>query len=410
MSAVIVGAGHAGVQAAESLRANGYHGAITLLDRASHLPYQRPPLSKDFLQASPGQPPIPLRGADFYNEQDIDLQVGDGVNAIDVEGSAVVLGSGKSIPYEHLILATGASPRRTSCDGSKLEGLSYLGTVGDAERLRARLHAGNGRVVIVGAGFIGLEFATVAVKHGFDVTVIDAADRPMQRVLTPSMSEYFREMHTALGVKLYFNEGLEHFLGKDGRVVAVGATSGSIYPCDFAVIGLGAIPGEELAASAGISCSRGVLVDEFLRTSHPGIYAIGDNAVFPSKHFGGPVRLESVQNATDMAKAVAKTICGSPTKYDSVPWFWSNQGSAKLQIAGLIHPEDQVVLRGDRALGKFSQFSFRDGRLVGVESVNAPADHVAARRILENNIPVTAQQVSDPNFDLKEYAKRAIGG
>lgn len=410
MSAVIIGAGHAGVQAAESLRANGYDGAITLLDRAPHLPYQRPPLSKDFLLASPEEPPMPLRGADFYQEQDIVLQVGEGVSAIDVDGSAVLLASGKSISYEHLILATGACARRTYCDGSGLKGLSYLGTVEDAENLRKRLQAGHGRVVIVGAGFIGLEFAAVAVKHGLDVTVIDSANRPMQRVLTPSMSDYFGEMHKALGVKLHFNEGLEHFLGEDGRVVAVVGTFGSIYPCDFAVIGLGATPNEELAASAGISCSRGVLVDEFLRTSKPRIYAIGDIAVFPSKHFDGPVRLESVQNATDMAKAVAKTICGSPTKYDTVPWFWSNQGPAKLQIAGLVQPEDQVVLRGDRHVGKFSQFVFRDGRLVGVESINSPADHVAARRMLEYNIPVSAHQIADPEFDIKEYTKRATGG
>ena len=405
MTVVIVGAGHSGVQAAESLRLEGYEDAIILIDKADHLPYQRPPLSKDYMKADGDPNPMPLRGAAFYTEHRIDLRRGSEVVGIDSETQVVFVKDGEPIPYTELIIAAGAEARRAQCAGAELDRIHYLRTVEDAEALRSQLDRGRGRVLVVGAGFIGLEFAAVAAQRGLDVTVIDFAQRPMQRVLSPSMSDFFTQMHTDLGVKLHFEEGLDHFVGEDGHVTAVAGTSGAIYECDFAVIGLGVVTNDDLAAGAGIKCDRGILVDEYLRTNVPHVYAIGDLAVFPSRHFGGNLRLESVQNAVDMAKAVAKTVVGNPSTYDIAPWFWSNQGLAKLQIAGLADPADVVVERGDRAQGKFSQFLFRDGTLVAVESVNSPADHVAARKLLEHDGGITMEQARSHAFDLKGYAR-----
>ncbi|MEZ2388152.1 NAD(P)/FAD-dependent oxidoreductase [bacterium RCC_150] len=405
MNAVIIGAGHSGVQAAESLRSEGYAGGIVILEKAVQLPYQRPPLSKDYMKEGGDSAPVPLRGPAFYAEHDIDLRTGAEVVRIDPENRSVHVKGGEPLFYSELIIAAGAEARRAACAGSELEGISYLRTVEDAEALRAETDRGRGRVVVVGAGFIGLEYAAVAAQRGLDVTVIDFAQRPMQRVLSPSMSDYFAQLHTGSGVKLNFGEGLDHFVGEQGRVTGVVGTSGMSYPCDFAVVGLGVVTDDDLAVAARIKCDRGILVDEYLRTNAPDTYAIGDVAVFPSSHFGGNLRLESVQNATDMAKTVAKTITGNPSTYDVAPWFWSNQGPVKLQIVGLADPADTVVERGSRSSGKFSQFLFRDGQLAAVESVNAPADHVAARKLLENRAGITMEQARDQNFDLKGYAR-----
>lgn len=408
MTVVIIGAGHAGVQAAGSLRTEGYTGRIVLLDKAEHLPYQRPPLSKDYMKAGSDPSPMPLRGDAFYVENEIELRTGAEVTSIDSAKKVVRLAGGDPVAYDELIIAVGADARRATCEGTDLEGISYLRTVEDAETLRALLDAEHGRVVVVGAGFIGLEFAAAAAERGLDVTVIDFAQRPMQRVLSPSMSEHFARVHGDLGVKLRFDEGLDHFIGENGHVTGVVGTSGETYACDFAVVGLGVVTDDELATNAQLECNRGIVVDKFLRTNAPDIYAIGDVAVFPSRHFGDHLRLESVQNATDMAKTVAKTIAGTATAYDIAPWFWSNQGSAKLQIAGLADPADVVIERGDRATGKFSQFLFREERLVAVESVNSPGDHVASRKLLERDGGITMAQARDPEFDLKAFV-RSLG-
>lgn len=407
MPVVIVGAGHAGVQAAESLRAAGYTERVTLLDKDDRLPYQRPPLSKDYMKLGSAPEPLPLRGEGFYADHDIDLRTGTEVVGIAPRDQLVHTSAGDAIPFSDLVIAVGAEARRAACSGAiDLGGVHYLRSVSDAEALRTRLDEGARRVVVIGAGFIGLEFAAVAVQRGLDVTVIDYAQRPMQRVLSPSMSSYFAQLHTDLGVNLHFDEGLGHFMGEAGRVSAVVGTSGSVYPCDFAVVGLGVSTDQAMADAAGIQCDRGVLVDECLQTNVPHIFAIGDLAVFPARGSGHHLRLESVQNATDMAKTVARTIAsGSPVRYHATPWFWSNQGPAKLQIAGIADPAGVVVERGDREAGKFSQFIFHDGRLVAVESVNAPADHVAARKLLDHDAGITMEQARDHSFDVKAFAR-----
>ena len=406
MSVVIIGAGHAGVQAAESLRVGGYADPIVLLDKDEHLPYQRPPLSKDYMKQDSDPTPLPLRGQAFYRDHGIDLRTRVEATGIDAAARRVHTRDGDSIGFTDLIIATGAEARRAHCAGSaELDGISYLRTVTDAELLRSRLDSGASRVVVVGAGFIGLEFAAVAAQRGLDVTVIDFAQRPMQRVLSPSMSEYFSQVHQTLGVRLHFDEGLDHFVGTGGQVSGVIGTSGSSYPCDLVVVGLGVVIDGALTDSSGIHSDRGIVVDEHLRTSIPHVYAIGDLAVFPSPHARGRIRLESVQNATDMAKTVARSITGSPAPYHATPWFWSNQGPAKLQIAGISDPAAVVIERGDRAAGKFSQFLFHDDKLIAAESVNAPADHVAARKLIDHDAGITMEQARDRSFDLKAYAR-----
>jgi 3-phenylpropionate/trans-cinnamate dioxygenase ferredoxin reductase subunit len=405
MTVVVIGAGHAGVQAAESLRVERYSENIILLDKGTHLPYQRPPLSKDYMKAGAEPEPMPLRGEKFYADHDIDLRTGVHVTGIDARERRVLVAGGESIAYDAAIIAAGADARRATCAGEALAGVNYLRTLEDAEGLRAELDRGHGQVVVVGAGFIGLEFAAAAAQRGLDVTVIDYAQRPMQRVLSPSMSQYFADLHAGLGAKLEFDEGLDRFVEADGRVSGVVGTSGTIYPCDFAVVGLGVTVDCGLAPNPESIGQHGIIVDEYLQTSTDDVYAIGDLAVFPSLIDDGLTRLESVQNATDMAKTVAKTITGHRARYSASPWFWSNQGPAKLQIAGVGDPSDIVVERGSRTTGKFSQFLFRGRHLVAVESVNSPADHVAARKILEHGGELSMEQVRDHAFDVKAYAR-----
>lgn len=407
MTVAIIGAGHAGVQAAESLRVEGYDGRIILIDKGAHLPYQRPPLSKEFMAAGGDPAALPLRGAAFYDNHAIELRTSSEVVGIDPVLHTVQLRSGEKIGYDDLIVAVGADARRATCPGAELEGLCYLRTIDDAVDLRRRLDdAQGGRVVVVGAGFIGLEFASTAAQRGFDVTVIDIVDRPMQRALSPAMSDHFAAVHTEKGVRLVFGEGLDRFEGREGRAAGVVGTSGAVYPCDLVVVGLGVTIECAAAADAGIAGAQGIPVDEFLQTTAARIYAIGDVAQFPWAATGRKLRLESVQNATEMARTVARTIAGTPTRYDIVPWFWSHQGTAKLQIAGLAEAFDTVVHRGDPSAGAFSQFLFQGDALVAVESVNSPADHVAARKLLAHRDPLTPVQVGDPAFDLRAYARR----
>lgn len=406
MTVVIVGAGHAGVQAADSLRAEGFAGRVVLMDKDHHPPYQRPPLSKAFMMEGADPEPLPLRTGSFFDDHQVELMTGVEVTGVDTIAKSVSVARGDKIAYDQLILATGADARKADCPGSELRGISYLRTVTDAVSLRERLRRDHRRVVVVGAGFIGLEFAAVAAKRGLHVTVIDFAQRAMQRVLSPSMSNYFHGLHSALGVDLHFDEGLSEFIGQDGRVVAVRGTSGEIYPCDFTVVGLGAVTDDALATTGRIATSRGVVVNVHLETNVEDVYAIGDVALFPSSQNGGHIRLESVQNATDMAKSVARSIVRGPTPYSATPWFWSNQGAAKLQIVGLASPTDIAVERGDPAAGKFSQFLFRNEALVAVESVNSPGDHVAARKIFDHGATIRLNQMRDPGFDLKSVARQ----
>ena len=410
---VVVGNGQAGIQLVDSLRKEGYTGPITLLGEEPHHPYQRPPLSKDYLAAGKDPVPLPLRPEKFFTTNDVDARLGVRATSIDRDTKTVTLDDGTTLAYSKLVLATGAANRELTVPGAALSGIHGLRTLTDAQALHARLDAVRS-VVVIGAGFIGLEFAAAARARGLDVTVLEYADRPMGRALTPVMSGFFADAHQRLGVSLRLGEGIASFDGDNGHVTAAVSTTGQRYPADLVLVGVGVTPRTELAQAAGLEVENGIVVDGSLRTSDPDIYALGDCASFPNAHAGARTRLESVQNATDQARHAAHAILGAkpdsgaggePGGYADLPWFWSNQGHLRLQIAGLAAPGDQTVLRGNPADEKFSVFCFRNGVLAAVESVNQPADHMAARRLLAAGRTLTPEQAADPDFDLKGYSK-----
>ena len=420
---VVVGNGQAGIQLVDSLRKEGHNGPITLLGEEPHHPYQRPPLSKDYLAAGKDPVPLPLRPEKFFTTNDVDARLGVHVTTIDRAAKTVTLDDGTTLAYSTLVLATGAANRELAVPGASLAGIHGLRTLTDAQALHARLDTVRS-VVVIGAGFIGLEFAAAARARGLDVTVLEYADRPMGRALTPVMSGFFAEAHQRLGVTLRLGEGIASFDGNDaGHVTAAVSTTGDHYPADLVLVGVGVTPRTELASAAGLEVENGIVVDGSLRTSDPNIYALGDCASFPNTHAGARTRLESVQNATDQARHAAHAILrpdtdtapgsqpgaepgNGPGGYADLPWFWSNQGHLRLQIAGLTAPGDQTVLRGNPAEEKFSVFCFRNGTLSAVESVNQPADHMAARRLLSAGRTLIPEQAADPNFDLKAYSKQ----
>ncbi|MGW6173849.1 NAD(P)/FAD-dependent oxidoreductase [Arthrobacter sp. NPDC055138] len=417
---VVVGNGQAGIQLVDSLRKEGCTGAITLLGEETHHPYQRPPLSKDYLAAGKDPVPLPLRPEKFFTTNDVDARLGVHVTSIDRAAKTVTLDDGSTLAYSTLALATGAANRELTVPGADLAGIHGLRTLTDAQALHARLDTVRS-VVVIGAGFIGLEFAAATRARGLDVTVLEYADRPMGRALTPVMSGFFADAHQRLGVRLRLGEGISSFDGNDaGHVTAAVSTTGDRYPADLVLVGVGVTPRTELAEAAGLEVQNGIVVDGNLRTSDPNIYALGDCASFPNTHAGARTRLESVQNATDQARHAAAAILrshsgkaetgsgagGESNGYADLPWFWSNQGPLRLQIAGLVAPGDQTVLRGNPADEKFSVFCFRNGTLAAVESVNQPADHMAARRLLAAGRTLTPEQAADPDFDLKAYSKQ----
>ncbi|RNL85317.1 NAD(P)/FAD-dependent oxidoreductase [Halostreptopolyspora alba] len=404
---VIVGAGHAGVQLADTLRTGGYPDRVVLLDAQDTAPYQRPPLSKEYLAPDGAPEPVPLRGERFYSDHGIELRPGARVRAIDRAARAVLLDDGTAVDYATLVLATGAEPRRPPVPGATLPGVHGPVTLADARALRAAL-PGARSAVVVGAGFIGLEFAAVARAHGVEVTVLEAAERPMARVLSPTMSDYFAGAHTRMGTELRMGEALASIEEDRGRAVAAVGATGRRYPADLVLMGVGVAPRVALAREAGLRVCDGVAVDTRLRTSDPSILAIGDCATFPAPWQGGEwVRLESVQNATDQARHAAGTLLGVEEPYTEPPWFWSIQGEHRLQIAGVPRAGDEHVILGDPERGRFSVLGFRGGVLGAVESVNRPADHAAARRVFRHGLSLTPERAGEPGFDLKSYAARA---
>lgn len=399
---VIVGAGQAAAQAALSLRDGGYQAPVTLVGEESEQPYQRPPLSKAYMLGKADEAALRVRQPDLYAAQDIRVVTGERVEAIDRASRRVSLACGGELAYDHLILATGARNRALPARGADLDGVFMLRTLEDARRLRARLTTAR-RAVVVGAGFIGLEFAAVAAKSGCAVEVIEAAERVMARAVSPFMSGFFAQAHRDMGVVFHFAEGVLAITGADGKGAEVHTTSCRRVAADLVVVGIGVIPNVELAEAAGLATGNGICTDADLLTSDPSISAIGDCASSPSPFADGPVRIESVQNATDQARAVARRLCGRPAPYGAVPWFWSDQGAHKLQIAGLGRPDDETLVLGDPSTGRFSVCRFHRGRLACVESVNRAADHMAMRKLLQSGGTPSMEVVATPGFDLKAF-------
>lgn len=382
MSVVIVGGGQGGFQAAASLRAEGYDGPIKIFGEEPHLPYQRPPLSKGMLLGKQEERHAILRPAAFYETNRIDLLTGQRVTALD-----------GLPPHDWLILATGARNRHLLCSG--FEQAFLVRTLGEAQALRERLVTAQS-VTVIGAGFIGLEVAAAARTLGKDVTVIESQPRVLARVCAPVVAEFFRAEHEVRGVRFVLNAHIDH-LEPD----SVWLTDRTRIPAGLIVAGVGVTPNDELARAAGLATGNGIQVDEFLRTTNPRIFAIGDCAEFPTTYANTRVRLESVQNAVDQAACVAKAITGRPAPYTAAPWFWTDQYDLHLQTAGLTQDSDRTVLRGDPASRKFSVFYYRAGHLRAIDSINRTAEHLTARRLIAAFAQITPQQAADESFDLK---------
>jgi 3-phenylpropionate/trans-cinnamate dioxygenase ferredoxin reductase component len=398
-SVVIAGAGHAGFQLSASLRQHGYDGRICLINGEAHLPYQRPPLSKAYLKGEGRPDSLMFRPDKFYRDQNIEL-IADRAAFIDRAAHRLLLASGAFLDYGHLVLATGARNRLLDIPNANLEDVRYLRILDESEALRQRIASAR-HVVVIGAGFIGLEFAATARAKGLEVDVIELGARVMARAVTAEISDYFQERHTAAGIRIHLGVQATSIESDGAKVSGVSLSDGRHVPADLVVVGVGVLPNVELAEQAGLPVAAGIVVNEQLLTADPDISAIGDCALFASPRFGGSLRLESVQNAADHARCVAARLTGDARTYDGLPWFWSDQGDDKLQIAGLTTGYDRVVVRGDRAQRSFSAFCYKSGQLVGIESINRASDHVFGRKILGLNRSIGPEQAADLAFDLK---------
>jgi 3-phenylpropionate/trans-cinnamate dioxygenase ferredoxin reductase subunit len=396
---IIVGAGHAGFQLAASLRQHGYGERVCLINNEAHLPYQRPPLSKAYLKGEGRPDSLMFRPDKFYREQHIEL-IGDRAVSIDRGARRLLLASGASLDYGHLVLATGARNRLLDILNANLRDVRYLRILDESEALRQRIASAR-HVLVIGAGFIGLEFAATARAKGLEVDVVEVGSRVMARAVTAEISEFFQERHTAAGIRIHLGVQATSIESDGTNVTGVSLSDGQHVPADLVVVGVGVLPNVDLAAQAGLLVAAGIIVNEQLLTSDPNISAIGDCALFASPRFGGSLRLESVQNATDHARCVAARLTGDAKTYDGLPWFWSDQGDDKLQIAGLTTGYDHVAVRGDRTTRSFSAFCYKSGQLVGIESINRAADHMFGRRILAMNRSIEPEQAEDLSFDLK---------
>lgn len=378
-SVVIVGAGQAGAQAAMSLRELGHTGSIAVIGDEPHPPYQRPPLSKTYFKEPITAERLHLRAAKFYAERGIEFALGRRVAAFDAASRVLTFADGSELPFDVLVLATGTRPRVPPLAGAALANVFVLRGLADADAIRAGLAAGMARVAIVGGGYIGLEAAAVFRLLGRQVTIIEAEDRVLKRVTSEPVSAFFEALHRRNGVDIVTNARVAAFAGQ-GCVASVELQGGDSIPADAVLLAVGAAPNVELAQAAGLATDDGISVDAHGRTSAPGVYACGDCARFPSRRYGRSLRIESVQNAIDQARAVASAIAGKPVAYDPVPWFWSDQGDVKLQIAGLYAPGDDIAIEGDPASGSFAVEYRRGGRLVAVDAVNNARAHMLARR------------------------------
>jgi 3-phenylpropionate/trans-cinnamate dioxygenase ferredoxin reductase subunit len=396
---LIIGGGQAGAQATETLRRGGFAGRIVLIGDEPWLPYQRPPLSKKYLAGELAQDRLPIRHRPFYDEHRIELKLGLPAIRIDPGARRVTLTGGEELEYDRLLLCTGAKSRPLTCPGAELAGVHYLRGMADVAPIREGLKSG-ARVVIVGGGYIGLETAATARHYGCTVTVLEMADRVMNRVVAASVSEYFAQQHRMHGVDIVCNTRVVRLEG-EGRVERIVCADGSSYPVDLLVVGVGAVADTDLASAAGLECENGVIVDEYCRTGDAAIFAAGDCTNHPSPHYGVRVRLESVDNAFEQAKTAALNMLGRPTLHDRVPWFWSDQFDNKLLIVGLSQGCDRQVLRGDPATRSFSVCYLKEGELLALEAINHIADYMAARKLIAERARLDPDKLADPNIALK---------
>lgn len=395
---VIVGGGQAAAQAVQSLRQQNFPGAITLLCDEPYAPYQRPPLSKKYFAGELPRERLLLRPAAFYAEKGVTLELNTRVEEIEPAARRVRLRDGRTLAYDRLLLATGSRPRVCPVPGADLPGVHCLRTIADVDGIIAALAPG-ARVLLVGAGYIGLEVAASARQRGFDVTVLEAADRVMSRTVSAEVSAFYEACHRAAGVAIHCGAGVHAFHGPS-RLSAVEAGDGRRFACDVAIVGIGVEPNVELAARAGLICSNGIVVDELARTADPRIFAAGDCTNHPHPLLERRVRLESVPNAIHQAKVAASNLVGAPTPYSEVPWFWSDQYDLKLQIAGLSTGYDEVVMRGDVAARSFAAFYLKGGQLLAVDAVNSPREFIAGKKLVASRARIAPDVLRDAKVDL----------
>jgi 3-phenylpropionate/trans-cinnamate dioxygenase ferredoxin reductase subunit len=401
---VIVGAGHGGAQAAIALRQNGFAGSILLIGREPEIPYERPPLSKEYLAREKTFERICLRPEAFWGDKDITLMLNAEVVKVDPAAHELSLKDGRVIHYGKAIWATGGDPRRLTCEGADLAGVHAVRTRADVDQLMKELDAGASRAVVIGGGYIGLEAAAVLTKLGVAVTVLEMLPRVLARVAGLTLSAFFEAEHRAHGVDLRTETAVESIAGTDGKVSGVVLADGTTLPADLVIVGIGIIPAVGPLIAAGAAGGNGVDVDEFSRTSLPDVYAIGDCAAHSNGFADNAViRLESVQNANDMATCAAKSICGDPQEYAATPWFWSNQYDLKLQTVGLSIGHDHEVVRGDPAARSFSVIYLRQGQVVALDCVNSVKDYVQGRKMVEAKFkPDDPETLGDTEVLLKD--------
>lgn len=400
---VILGAGHAGGSAAGFLRQYGFEGPIVLVGDEPLAPYQRPPLSKAWLKGEANAEDLMLKEDDWYAESNIRLLLGVTATRIDRTAKTVTLSNGETIPYDYLVIATGARARKLPIPGADLEGVLELRTAADAEALKAALGPGK-RLAVVGGGYVGLEAAASARALGAEAVIIEREARVLARVACEPLSAFFQDYHGRHGVTFELSADVEGFEGEGGHITGVRLAGGRVIACDAALVGVGAVPNDEIARDAGLECANGVVVDLEARTADPVIFAIGDVTHRPLPLYNRQFRLESVPNALEQAKQVACAIAGRPQPNPEVPWFWSDQYDLKLQIAGLPFDADQVLVRGDPAGAKFAVFHLKGDQLQAVEAVNAPPEFMAGRMLIANRKPISRERLADPSISMKEVA------
>lgn len=400
---VIVGSGHGGAQAAIALRQQGHEDTILMLSRDRTPPYERPPLSKEYLAGEKPLERILIRPPSFWEDKGVAVELGVNVSEVDAMAREVVLGDGRRIGYRKLIWAGGGDPRRLSCPGSDLAGIHSVRHRHDVDAIRADLDAGARRAVVVGGGYIGLEAAAVLRKLGCEVTILEAQRRVLNRVAGAELSSFYELEHRSQGVDIRLETSVERIEGKDGKVAAVITDTGEAIACDIVVVGIGIVPSVGPLIGAGAAGSNGIDVDEYCRTSVDDIFAIGDCAAHANPFADNAViRLESVQNAHDMATCAAKAIMGDKQPYEAVPWFWSNQYDLKLQTVGLSLDHDEAVLRGDPEARSFSVVYLKEGRVIALDCVNRVKDYVQGKKLVEARAEIAPELLADDTVPLKE--------
>ena len=399
---VIVGTGHGGAQAAIALRQNGFSDSILLLSRDPEPPYERPPLSKEYLAGDKPFERMLIRPEAFWAGKGVDLKLASAVTKVDPMAKELAVVGGETIGYGTLVWAAGGDPRRLACPGADLGGIHAVRDKADVDRIRGELDAGAHQAVVIGGGYIGLEAAAVLRKLGCEVTLLESQERVLSRVAGEDLSRFYEDEHRGHGVDVRLGAEVEAIEGDGDRVTGVKLASGETLECDMLVVGIGIVPAVGPLIIAGAAGANGVEVDQYCRTSLPDIYAVGDCAAHANPYAGGAViRLESVQNATDMATCAAKAICGDPQPYEALPWFWSNQYDLRLQTAGLSLGHDATVLRGDPATRSFSVIYLKEGRVIALDCVNRTKDYAQGRRLVEDRAVIAPEQLLDTQTELK---------